>query len=98
MCLSAAPRTAPCGPTDSKLFVLGPAGDSQRNLAGAGARYWACRRQGQMGQQMGKQAELPLICSTESLATPKEEEGGRETMRPLWSADILSTNSYNSLI
>lgn len=47
-----------------------------------------------MGQQMGKQAELPLICSTESLATPKEEEGGRQWDRSgvlIFLAQIATT-------
>lgn len=37
---------------------------------------------GQMGQQMGKEAEPPLICSTknpESDHTQSWEEGGRQT-------------------
>ncbi|KAG7243071.1 hypothetical protein INR49_016446 [Caranx melampygus] len=42
----------------------GPVGDSEKP-GWAETSAWACRGSGQMGQQMGKGAELPQICSTE---------------------------------
>lgn len=64
-----------------KLFVPGPAGDSEKP-GWAVARARAQRRPGQMGQQMGKEAEPPLICSTENPESghtqKREEDGGRQ--------------------
>lgn len=61
-----------------KLFVLKPAGDSERP-DWAVARARTQRGPGQMGQQMGKEAEPPLICSEENPESghTHEEEGGR---------------------
>ncbi|KAI9547934.1 hypothetical protein NQZ68_012951 [Dissostichus eleginoides] len=62
-----------------KPFVPGPAGDTEEP-GWAAARARAQRRPSQMGQQMGEEAEPPLICSlenSESCHTPRRE-GGRQ--------------------
>lgn len=72
MYLSAAPWTAPCGPTDWSSLFQGQQG-TRRSLA----RLWQERRPGQMGQQMDKEAE-PLICSTRKRwVWPHPESRGR---------------------
>ena len=80
MYVSAAPWTAPCGPADSSSLFPGQRGDSVKP-GWAAARARAQTGPGQMGQQMGQEAEPPLICSTrnpESGHTQRhEEEGGR---------------------
>lgn len=81
-----------------KFFVPGPAGDSEKP-GWAAARARAYRRQGQMGQQMGKEAEPPLICSTEnpeSGHTQKREEEG-EGQKEKRSCFIQSPQTYLTL-
>lgn len=66
-------------PHQLNFFVLGPAGDTEEPVW-TKARAWACRRMGQMGQQMDKEAELPLICS-ENPESGHTQTGKRERSR-----------------
>lgn len=106
MCLSAAPWTASCGPTDwSSLF---PSQRGTQKPGWAQAWTWASRRPGQMGQQMGKEAEPPLICSTENTVWPhpgRKREESRKTQQKKTEGqntrggpETLMLSSHNNLI
>lgn len=107
MCLSAAPWTAPCGPTDWSSLFPSQRG-TQRSLAGlrlepghrGGLARWVNRWARRLSRPWSARQK------TQSLATPREEEGGikkntakkTEGQNTRGGSEILMLSSHNNLI